>query len=63
MDFVTPDFGKAPRDDTTFNRKRTSHILSYAQSRKAKFCLFRPTPTVYSIPSITYISTIYCWPK
>jgi hypothetical protein len=27
MDFFTPDFGKAPRDDTTFNRKRMRHKL------------------------------------
>ncbi len=48
MDFVTPDIGKAPRDDTTFNRKRMNGM-----HRGAKFGLFRQTPTVYSIPSIT----------
>jgi len=48
MDFVTPDFGKAPRDDTTFNRKRM--VCTEAQS----FVSFGQLPLC--IPSTTYLS-------
>jgi len=47
MDFVTPDFGKAPCDDTTFNRKRM--VCTEAQS----FVYFRHLPLC--IPSTYYI--------
>lgn len=39
MDFVTPDFGKAPRDDTTFNRKRMGHKLCTESQSKVLFLL------------------------
>ncbi len=60
MDFVTPDFGKAPRDDTTFDRKRMGHNLcTEAQS----FVYFGQLPLCTVSHLLHTLATIYYWPK
>jgi hypothetical protein len=57
MDFVTPDFGKAPRDDTTFNRKRMVFIES-----QSKVLFISANSHCVQYP-IYILATICCWPK
>ncbi len=57
MDFVTPDFGKAPRDDTTFNRKGMVCIESQSK------ILFLSANSHCVSHLLHTLATIFCWPK